>query len=109
MFIAMNRFQVVPGRSADFEQIWRERESHLQGVPGFVQFALLRGESEGEFISHSTWESRDAFIMWTQSENFVKGHRQGSLAGILAGPPQVSLYDAVVVETPAGRTAGAGA
>lgn len=107
MFIAMNRFQVVPARSADFEQIWRERESHLHGVLGFVQFALLRGESEGEYISHSTWESRDAFIKWTQSENFVKGHRQGSLAGILAGPPQVSLYDAVIVETPAGRTVGA--
>ena len=107
MFIAMNRFQVVPARSADFEQIWRGRESYLRGVPGFVQFALLRSDSEGEYISHSTWESRDAFLAWTQSENFVKGHRQGSLAGILAGPPQVSLCEAVIVETPAGRTVGA--
>ena len=108
MFIAMNRFQIVPGRSADFEQIWRERESHLRGVPGFVQFALLRGEGEGEYVSHSTWESREAFVEWTQSENFMKGHRQGSLAGILAGPPQVSLHDVIIVETPAGRATGAG-
>ena len=42
MFIAMNRFRIVRGREADFEQLWSERDSHLDGVPGFVEFRLLR-------------------------------------------------------------------
>jgi heme-degrading monooxygenase HmoA len=98
----MNRFRVVPGREADFERIWQERETHLQGVPGFVQFALLRSDSPGEFVSHSTWRDRQAFLDWTQSEGFTAGHRQGgSLAGIIAGPPELTTYEAVIVETSA--------
>ena len=101
MFVAMNRFSVAPGKEADFETIWRERETHLQGVPGFMQFALLRGDNPGDYISHSTWRDRQSFIDWTQSEAFTAGHRQGSLMGILQGPPQIGLYEAVIVETPA--------
>jgi heme-degrading monooxygenase HmoA len=104
MFVAMNRFRVAPGKEAEFERIWRERESYLREVPGFVQFALLRGDGS-DYISHSTWRDRDAFIAWTQSEAFVAGHRQGgSLAGLLEGPPQLTVYEAVIVETPDGRT-----
>jgi heme-degrading monooxygenase HmoA len=47
MFIAMNRFHVIKGREADFEHVWLSRDTYLDSVPGFVEFALLRGpESE---------------------------------------------------------------
>ncbi|GMU40158.1 MAG: hypothetical protein AMXMBFR23_10240 [Chloroflexota bacterium] len=98
MFIAMNRFQTVPGKGEEFERIWRERETYLDQVPGFVRFALLRGDAPGEYISHSTWESRQAFEDWTQSEAFRKGHAQGSLMGVLAGPPQIGLYEAALTQ-----------
>ncbi len=96
MFIAMNNFKVAEGKEDEFERIWKSRESYLAGVPGFVRFALLRGQGDGEYISHSTWESQAAFVAWTQSEAFVAGHRQGSLMGVLAGPPVVKLYEAVI-------------
>ena len=38
MFIAMNRFKVLPGQEEEFEAVWRNRESQLQTVPGFVEF-----------------------------------------------------------------------
>ncbi len=108
MFVAMNNFKVVPGQEEQFVKIWKERESYLSGVAGFVQFSLLRGD-EGEFISHSTWESRAAFTAWTQSDAFVQGHRQGgSLMGVLEGAPHVKMYDAVIVETPQGRSVAMG-
>jgi heme-degrading monooxygenase HmoA len=104
MFIAMNNFKVAAGKGEDFERVWRERKTYLDGVPGFVRFALLRGDNEGEYISHSTWESREAFTAWMQSEAFVQGHRQGgSLMGVLEGPPQVKLFEAVIAQdAPAG-------
>jgi heme-degrading monooxygenase HmoA len=108
MFVAMNNFKVAEGKGGDFERIWRERQSYLEGVPGFVQFALLRSDAPGEYISHSTWQDRAAFVAWTQSEAFAAGHRQGSLMGILEGPPQVKMYEAVIVETPMGREVAAG-
>jgi heme-degrading monooxygenase HmoA len=96
MFVAMNRFKVKTGQEQEFERIWRERETYLAGVAGFERFALLRSDTPGEYISHSTWSDRDAFIAWTQSEAFGAGHRQGSLMGVLDGPPAVSLYEAVL-------------
>ena len=104
MFVAMNNFTVAEGKEPDFERAWRERQSYLQDVPGFVQFALLRADADREYISHTTWRDRDAFIGWTQSEAFAKGHRQGSLMGVLEGPPQLKTYEAVIVDTPQGRS-----
>ncbi|MCY3568031.1 MAG: antibiotic biosynthesis monooxygenase, partial [Chloroflexi bacterium] len=49
----MNRFKVNVEREADWEQIWRERETYLSEVPGFVQFMLLRGAEPGDYISYS--------------------------------------------------------
>jgi heme-degrading monooxygenase HmoA len=97
IFIAMNRFRVNEGRGAEFEEHWRKRETWLHQVPGFVRFALLRGEGGGTYISHSTWESRDAFVAWTQSEAFRKAHAQARTpAGVLAGPPQIETFEAVI-------------
>jgi heme-degrading monooxygenase HmoA len=43
MFIAMNRFKVRKGEEPAFETRWRERDTHLHTVPGFVEFHLLKG------------------------------------------------------------------
>ena len=104
MYIAMNNFDIVEGKEETFEQTWKERESYLREVPGFVHFALLKSEAQGEYVSHSTWESREAFVNWVNSEAFTKGHRQGSLEGVLKGPPVIKTYDAIIEETPEGRT-----
>lgn len=105
MFIAMNNFKVVAGKEQEFEEVWKNRESHLQIVPGIVRFALLRGDAQGEYISHSTWESREAFDAWTKSEAFAAGHRGASMMGIVAGPPQIKLYDSVLAQEFAAATA----
>jgi heme-degrading monooxygenase HmoA len=98
MFIAMVRFNVGGGREQEFEQAWRERRSDLQDVPGFVQFALLRRDTPGEYISHSIWHDRQSFVAWTESEAFAAEHRQGSLPGILEGPPHLTTYEAIIVQ-----------
>ena len=43
MFIAMNRFMIALGFEDGFEKVWRERDSYLSEVQGFVSFALLKG------------------------------------------------------------------
>jgi len=95
MFIAMNQFTVIPGNEAPFEEVWKNRESFLTGVPGFKEFHLLKGEG-GIYISHSTWESRQAFSAWTESEAFQKAHAQGGARGLIQGPPKFSGYEAVI-------------
>ncbi len=100
MFVAMNRFRIAPGREEDFVEIWRARDSHLEGVPGFKAFHLLRGpgdESGTLFASHSIWESRSAFEAWTRSEAFRKAHAQaGATKDVYLGPPQFEGFEAVL-------------
>ena len=98
MFIAMNQFSVNEGRGGDFEEQWRTRESYLQGVAGFVHFALLRGDEPGDYVSHTIWRSRDDFLAWTQSDAFRMAHSARSTEGVLAGHPRARFYDAVIAE-----------
>jgi len=93
MYLAMNHFRVTPDRAADFETAWRERETFLDEVPGFVSFHMLRGpEEDGAvlYASHTVWDSEDAFVAWTKSEAFRKAHAQGRLpSGVTNGPPKL--------------------
>lgn len=97
MFIAMNRFKIKPGCEDEFFAIWRERDTHLQDVPGFKRFNLLQGATNDEytlFASHSEWESRAAFEAWTQSEAFRKAHANaGARKDIYLGPPQFEGFE----------------
>src|SRR6516162_2163465 len=47
MFIAMNRFRVAKGSEAAFEHVWLSRDGHLDEVPGFVEFHLLKPRRRG--------------------------------------------------------------
>lgn len=100
MYIAMNRFRIARGRESEFIEIWRQRETYLDSVPGFKEFHLLQGPATEEFTlfaSHSVWDSRAAFEDWTRSEAFRKAHAQaGGAKGIYLGPPQFEGFEAVI-------------
>ena len=102
MFIAMNRFQIAPGFEEGFEAVWRQRDSYLAEVPGFRHFALLRGassESHTLYASHTTWESKEAFQAWTESDNFRAAHAQASAPkGTYLGHPNLETFEAVMEE-----------
>ncbi len=99
MFIAMNRFRVRRGQEAAFEAVWRNRESRLDGMAGFVAFHLLRGPSDDGhtlFASHTVWASRAAFEAWTRSVAFRRAHRNaGTARGIYDGHPQFEGFEVV--------------
>lgn len=100
MFIAMNRFKVKLGSEAEFERIWRERDSRLASVPGFEQFELLRGPERGDhtlYASHTIWASGADFEAWTKSEAFRAAHRNaGGNAALHVGHPEVELFESVL-------------
>ena len=97
MFIAMNRFSVAPGKEADFEQVWLSRETHLEGVPGFVAFHLLRGpkgEDATLYSSHTVWRSRAEFEAWTRSDAFRAAHKDaGDNRPLYAGHPRFEGFE----------------
>ena len=100
MFIAMNRFRIALGFEAGFEELWRQRDSYLSEVHGFVSFALLKGPQREDHVlyaSHTIWESQAAFDAWTRSEHFRRAHAQRSAPkGTYLGHPDLELFEAVL-------------
>ena len=98
-FIAMNRFRVARGREQEFEDVWRNRQSDLPAMPGFVVFHLLRAPSDDEatlFASHTIWESRKHFEDWTRSEAFRRAHSGAPRTqGLYLDPPHFEGFEAV--------------
>ena len=97
MFIAMNRFKIVLGKEKEFEDVWKNRDTHLEGVSGFKEFHLVKGEKNDEFslyASHSIWNSKADFISWTKSEAFRLAHKnEGKNADIYLGPPELETFE----------------
>lgn len=112
MFFAMNRFKVIRGREADFEEVWRTRDSHLHTVPGYVRFHLLKGperEDHTLYSSHTTWESRAAFDGWTVSEAFRRAHARAGRGDVLTiGHPEFEGFEVLMSETGEERRAAEG-
>ena len=99
MFIAMNRFKVLPGAEAAFEEVWTSRDTFLRGVPGFVTFHLLRGpvrEDHVLYSSHTIWHDKSAFEAWTTSEAFRQAHRgAGNNKPLYAGHPEFEGFEVI--------------
>ena len=99
-FIAMNRFKIAIGREEDFEDIWRNRETHLDDVGGFKKFNLLKGPTNEEYTlytSHSTWDSKTDFENWTKSEAFRKAHSGGGQHNVIQlGHPQFEGFEVIL-------------
>lgn len=100
MFIAMNRFRIKLGHEQDFINIWKNRDSHLESVPGFISFNLLQGDTTEEYTlmsSHAVWQDKAAFDDWLKSDAFKKAHANaGGRKDIYMGPPQFEGFEAVI-------------
>ena len=99
MFIAMNRFKVKLGEESYFEEIWKNRDTHLNEVPGFKKFNLIKSESNEEFTlyaSHSEWSSKEDFINWTKSDAFRLAHKNAAQhRDLYLGPPDFEGFELV--------------
>ncbi len=99
MFIAMNRFKVLPGAEHEFEEMWLNRDSYLATVPGFVEFHMLRGPAKDDHVlysSHTIWRDRSAFEAWTTSEAFRAAHRgAGGTRPMYAGHPEFEGFEVI--------------
>ena len=100
MFIAMNRFKIVLGKEKEFEEVWKNRDTHLNDVPGFKEFHLVKGEANDEYTlyaSHSIWKSKNDFINWTKSEAFRLAHKNsGQHKGLYLGHPNFEGFEVVL-------------
>ena len=100
MYIAMNRFKIVLGKEKAFEDVWKNRETHLEKVPGFKKFNLVKGDKNEDYTlyaSHSVWNSKEDFINWTKSEAFRMAHKNaGKHKDLYIGAPVFEGFEKIL-------------
>ncbi|MEM6627576.1 MAG: antibiotic biosynthesis monooxygenase, partial [Pseudomonadota bacterium] len=83
-----------------FEEVWRSRETHLEEVPGFCEFHLLKGPKNDDhtlYASHTLWESQAHFEGWTKSEAFRAAHKNaGDNRALYLGHPEFEGFETVI-------------
>ncbi|MEI2384016.1 antibiotic biosynthesis monooxygenase [Breoghania sp. JC706] len=108
MYIAMNRFRVKSGLEKNFEEVWMNRERHLNEVPGYLEFKLLKGpevtegteENHTLYASHTLWASYDDFVNWTKSEAFRAAHKgAGERTTMYVGGPHFEGFEVMLTES----------
>ena len=76
-FVAINYIRCEENYRERFEQLFGTRAKAIDRVPGFVEMEVLRPNEEGDYLIVSHWESEADFKKWTQSAEFLEGHKRG--------------------------------
>jgi heme-degrading monooxygenase HmoA len=77
MITVANRIYVNPEYADAFEQRFRDRAGLVDKMPGFISNQVLRPVNAGDpYVVFTLWNSRDNFLNWVRSDEFVKGHAQ---------------------------------
>jgi len=109
MFIAMNRFLINNDFSNQFVDVWKNRESYLNQVDGFMKLRLLKEQKDQEngrtFISYSEWRTEADFLKWMEGEFSQKAHKKSSLPKeAYLGRPEFKGYQVALEEGCGERT-----
>jgi len=99
-FVSMNCVTPDPAQAEAFEQAFLSRERHLDTVPGFIRFQLMRPLRNQEYLVVTEWESEQAFKDWLGSEQFRKAH-SGDGQRNFGGTSDLRTYEVIDVEQPA--------
>lgn len=79
MITVANRLYVKPEFADAFEKVFRERAGLVDKMEGFVSNQVLRPVNDGDpYVVFTIWNSRQDFLKWVRSDEFVKGHAQSA-------------------------------
>ena len=99
MYMVMNRIPVNKDYWGDFEQRFIKRQKLVDQSPGFIRNLVLRPDDESSdyHIIMTLWQSRQAFIDWTESESFRQAHEQAreTPREMYAGRNVLEMYEVV--------------
>ena len=96
MITVANRIYVAPEFGDAFEERFRKRAGLVDGMPGFVSNQVLRPVNDGDpYVVFTTWNSREDFLNWVRSDEFVKGHAQSGTMPkeAFTGPNKLEVHE----------------
>ena len=105
MIVVSNRIQVAAGHEAAFEKRFAGRAGLVENHPGFIRLEILRpktmqmhsgtvGGSE-YYVVLTYWEDEEAFLRWTESDDFRTAHASRPPKEMFAGPNVFEMHEVI--------------
>jgi len=77
-FVAVNFIRCEAHYRTRFEELFKTRAHAIDRLPGFIDMHVLKPtKQEDDYLIVSYWETEEAFRLWTQSPEFLEGHKRG--------------------------------
>jgi heme-degrading monooxygenase HmoA len=109
MIVVSNRIQVAPGHEEAFEKRFQGRAGLVENHPGFIRLEILRpkpveihGKKMGGseyYVVLTYWENEQAFLNWTESEDFRLAHASRPPKEMFAGPNVFEMHEVIQAAT----------
>lgn len=79
--VKINAIRVPEGMGPELERRFAERARHVEQMPGFEEFELLRPTAgEERYFVYTRWDSEESFQNWVNSQAFQHGHAKAESA-----------------------------
>ena len=105
MIVVSNRIQVAAGHEAAFEKRFEGRAGLVENHPGFIRLEILcpkpvtiHGKTMGGsdyYVVLTYWEDEQAFLNWTESEDFRVAHANRPPKEMFAGPNVFEMHEVI--------------
>jgi heme-degrading monooxygenase HmoA len=77
-FVAINYIHCDENYRNRFEELFGTRAKAIDRMKGFRFMQVLRPKTEDEpYLIVSFWDSEEDFKAWTNSPEFIEGHKRG--------------------------------
>jgi heme oxygenase (mycobilin-producing) len=96
MIVVMNRIRVAAGHEAAFEERFQQRAGLIDKEPGFIRNEILRPVRSDYYIVKTSWQSREDFERWMQSDSFRQAHANRPPAEMFAGPSMLEIHEVIL-------------
>lgn len=82
-YVVLNNIHVNPQHTAEFENRFLNRTTHLEETDGFQALRVLKPESSSIYVILTLWESITAFKNWQDSKQYKHTHsKRGTSQGL---------------------------
>jgi heme-degrading monooxygenase HmoA len=105
MIVVSNRIQVALGHEEAFEKRFEGRARLVENSPGFIRLEILRprtvqmhGKPLGGsdyYVVLTYWENEQAFIDWTESDDFRTAHASRPPKEMFSGPNVFEMHEII--------------
>ncbi len=77
-FVAINYIDCTPDYQNRFEELFKSRAHAIDRMSGFQFMNVLKPSQPSEpYLIVSFWDSEECFKSWTNSPEFIEGHKRG--------------------------------